>query len=387
MSDNSILIDLPPEGLLIRELTTTAINAIASLGDLEVFVKKNTVELKSSSREIEYSLQKAVNGLKSVLEVKEKLVWPYLHKNDKGTLSKSNIVKEIVKESKNLNTYLDLAKLFIDNLRNLLLGQPGRHLNISSAADKITLGKGNIALLQMLKVEFYETSLKYNAPYSRNIEIRVDDAWLSLLIAGLVVSYVGAPGLLGPYEFMTTPELLSRNPMEFKRFISINLSHVTRRVRMRPVLPYLFQIHILAKYAPKEVLNRLSSLFESGNNEPPITRPLSFRTHMLASYGGKEYVELSREDIILSSRILEFLDELGEKCSQQLSDFIELAYEAKNPKVVNALTYLYEAVHDAKDPAFASYYFVRVAEEIAVEKKRPPFSSLCVERIVETLTS
>ncbi len=375
MSASSISIELPPEGLLIRELATTAINAIAYLGNVSVSVKGNVVALES--QDIVYSLTKAAKGFENILRVKRELEWPPLHPNDKGTLKKSSVVG-----GKSLDTYLDLVELFIPQIPNL----PKGRLSVALRANKVVLGRGNMALPQALRIEFYESSLKYNEPYMRKIEIRVDDSWLSLLMA----AYVGAPTRLGPYELMTTPEVFSENPSLFKHFIGVNLVHVIRRVRMRPTLPYIFQVHILTRYPPKEILERYVQFLGESKTAADTEllegmRPLSFRVHVLSLYGGKEYVELSREDLVLSTQLFRFLDKMGSTCAQQLSNFIEMAYEARNPKVLNAVTYLYEAIHNAKDPAFAAYYLMRVAADIKSERGYSPLTSNCAERIVEAL--
>lgn len=375
-----ILIELPPEGLFLREIAITAVNALSYFGEMNVEVRGNSVELHS--KDLAYSLSRAREGLKELLNIKVSggMRWPPIHRNDKGTLKKSRVVASKIEA---LQSYADLTKEFIDHLPELSASE----LKVSYEQDQLLLGSGDMALPQLLKIEFYEGLLTYGKPYLSKIDIRLDDCWLALLASGLAVAYTGY------IKFVTTPKILE-STRAFASIVSIELAELFEGVRIKVTIPYLLYVHILARLLAEEsfrashtveLTKSLARLFE--DYEPPREH-IYFRTHTL-EFDRKTYRELSREDIIFSASIFEFLDRIGDRrCLDQLRSFIRMTsragIDARASKILNAITYLYEAIHGAKDTAFTAYYLTRIATD-ASEEGRSLFTRTCAEKIVRAL--
>jgi len=375
-----ILVELPPEGLLLREITATAVNALSYFGKMDVEVRGDFVELRC--RDVSYSLLRASDGLKDILNLKlsKGTRWPPLHRNDKDTLKKSKAVASKVKA---LQSYADLVAEFVGLLPQLLSGD----LRVSSRGGKLILGDGDVALPQLLKVELYEGSLTFDEPYVGELEVRLDDHWLSLLAAGLAVAYVDY------IELATIPELLT-DRRAFASLVSVKIAELLEGAKVGLTIPRILYIHILASALAERsfrasravgLTESLVKLFEDYEVPGSSTR---LRIHSL-DFDGRTYREISREDIVFNTSILEFLRRVGDRvCLDQLKSFIRMTsragIDATASKVLNAVTYLYEATQGAKEASFAVYYLARVAAEIS-ERARAPFTRTCAERITEAL--
>jgi len=375
-----ILVELPPEGLLLREITATAVSALSYFGEMDVEIRGDLVELRC--RDASYSLLRASEGLKDLLNLKlsKGVRWPPLHKNDKDTLKKSRAVAGKVDA---LQSYADLVSEFVGLLFQLLDGD----LRVSSRRGKLILGDGRVALPQLLKVELYEGSLTFSEPYVGELEVRLDDRWLSLLAAGLAVAYVDY------IKLVTIPEPLTDRRV-FASLASVKIAELLEGAKVGLTVPHILYIHILASALAERsfrtsravgLTESLVRLFEDYEIPGSFTR---LRIHSL-DFDGKTYREISREDIVFNASILEFLRRVGDRvCLDQLKSFIRMTsragIDATASKVLNAITYLYEAVQGAKEASFAAYYLARVTAEIS-ERARAPFTHTCAERIIEAL--
>lgn len=375
-----ILVGLPPEGLLLREITATAVNALSYFGEMDVEVRGDLVELRC--KDVSYSLVRASDGLKDLLNLKlsKGIRWPPLHRNDRDTLKKSKAVAGKVKA---LQSYADLVAEFIDLLPQLLEGD----LRVSSRGGKLILGSGDVALPQLLKVELYEGSLTFNEPYVGELEVRLDDRWLSLLAAGLAVAYVD-------YIELATIPVLPTDRRAFASLVSIKIAELLEGAKVGLTIPRILYVHILASALAERsfrasravgLRESLVKLFEDYEIPGSSAR---LRIHSL-DFDGKTYREVSREDVVFSTPILEFLRRVGDRaCLDQLESFIRMTsragIDATASKVLNAVTYLYEAIQGAKEASFAAYYLARVVAEIS-ERARAPFTRACAERIIEAL--
>lgn len=382
-----LLIELPPEGLLLKEIAVTAINALSYFGEMDVEVHGNSIELRA--KDLTYSLSRAREGLIGLLRLKNSELkvsggvrWPLLLFNDKETLKKSRVV---VSRIKDLQSYADLTREFVNHLPELLASD----LKVNYKQNQLLLGNGDMALPQLFKIEFYEGSLTYNKPYVSEIEIRLDDHWLTLFAAGLAVAYVGY------IELMTIPMILE-NRRAFASVVSIKLAELLEGVRIRVTIPYLLYVHILARILAEKsfrtshtvgLTDSLARLFEDYELPGESTY---FRIHTL-EFDGRTYRELSREDIVFSTFIFEFLDRVGDrKCLDQLRSLIRMTsragIDAAASKTLNAVTYLYEAIHGAKEAAFTAYYLTRVVTDVS-EGGRALFTHTCAEKIVKALVA
>ncbi|MCC6014278.1 MAG: hypothetical protein LM564_01065 [Desulfurococcaceae archaeon] len=375
-----ISVELPPEGLLIREVATTAINALSYFGEMEVRTYGNLVELQCE--DCDYSLRRASEGLKDLLNLKlsKGVRWPPIHKNDRDTLRKSKVVAGSVSA---LQSYADLVAEFVNWLPRLL----NKDLRLSYGETKLVLGDGGMALPQLLKVELYERSLTFGKPYVGELEVRLDDRWLSLLAAGLAVAYAGY------IELVTIPEVLESRKT-FASLTSVKVAELLEGARIGPEIPYILYVHVLASILAERsfrvsrtagLTESLAKLFEDYEVPGSSAR---FRVHRL-DFDGKTYREVSREDIAFNAAVLEFLRKVGDReCLEQLKGFIRIASRAgidtTASKVLNAVTYLYEAIQGAKEAAFVAYYLTRVVAEVS-ERVRAPFTRMCAEKIIEAL--
>jgi len=76
--------------------------------------------------------------------------------------------------------------------------------------------------------------------------------------------------------------------------------------------------------------------------------------------------------------------DLDDDCVERFFRLSRRALNADDPKIVNMLTYIYEAINKAKDPAFVSYYVARtIAEE---ESYQRIITSRCISSIIKGLT-
>ena len=393
MSDEQIIIDLPPPGTLIRDLAVTAINMVGTFGEASISLKGNAAVI--SHRSLQDALSRFSNEIHYIYRVKNKgknIRWPYLHVNDKGTL------KKVIPRSQldRIETYGDAAEYFIREIPQLL-GKGGR-LSIKVGRSSIQLGQGKLSMFQLFKVEFYEKALSYNMPYQLDLDVRMDDAWASLLLAGFVVSYMGMRVSDG-VVLSTIPDIYDRCSQN--SWLAINMASTLYNVPTNPTIPYMLYIYATAILLedPKNRGDMLSDipegleLFEKlfGDKcENRWARGVGLRIHRIA-LAGRTFTEVSREDLTIGGEIARLADlcdqdNLGCNCLQQVRDFIRRGLGTEEPKVLNAVTMLYEALIGSKDPSEASYYIARTIRDQEEREGRQIINIRCFKRLVEVLT-
>jgi hypothetical protein len=76
----------------------------------------------------------------------------------------------------------------------------------------------------------------------------------------------------------------------------------------------------------------------------------------------------------------------GCECLQQLRGVIEKSLGAREPKILNAVTMLYEALIGSKNPAEASYYLARAIKDQEEREGRTLIDRYCFGKLLEILT-
>lgn len=389
MSSNvniKINIRVPPEGTLIKELVMTGINALSyvaykfKLGSVKAYEDKIVIETSDP-----FSLYRSVeNQILKLIEIKNRLNvrWPPLHINDKGTLKKSKIVGEAVK---NLSNYGDLVSYYMKNLANLLTKTVELDLKIK---DQLVLGRGVMAMLQLFKIELYENALSLNQAYTKDYEIRLDDEWLSLILLGYAYSHISFGG--GYLELITLPKL-SDDPNVFSSYMLIEIANIAKKIRTQPTLPFIMLTHIISSMLQLGVYKKFLdldpneiALLEEILSPADISATLKtfpeMRIHRINFYG-KTYTEISREEVVYNRELLHFLNKLNVRCIEQLFDLATRAVEARDPKVLNVITLLYESINNAKDRSYTLYYMARTL----AESDRKFLDRDCMREIIEKL--
>jgi hypothetical protein len=390
LSDNQLVIELPPPGMLIRDLAITAINMMGELGGVkisqvgdEVIISHNNlgVALGSFSREVNL-----------IYEVKSHRVnWPYLHYNDKETL------EEVIPQAQlsSIETYGDVSIYYVNKLPELL-GRGGR-LSVELSRDSIMLGQGEISMFQLFKVELYEGGLSFNQPYRRKLSVRFDEAWASLLLSGFILSYMGMRSDDG-VVISTIPEV-TLEPCSRDSWLAVNLASTLYDVPTNPTIPYILYMYVtlilleepssrrsMLSNAPKylEFFDRIFSRECKGRWD----RGVALRVHRIA-IAGRTFTEISREDLVVGAGVAMLADLCtieGCECLQQLRGVIEKSLGAREPKILNAVTMLYEALIGSKNPAEASYYLARAIKDQEEREGRTLINRYCFGKLLEILT-
>jgi len=193
----------------------------------------------------------------------------------------------------------------------------------------------------------------------------------------------------------TTPRVLDE--CSSLLWMAVNLASILENAPTNPTIPYLIYTYAtlilledpgrrkaMLKGYP-EGLEVLERIFSS-----PCERRwegVEMRVHRIVA--GRAFAEVSREDLTLGSGIAKLsglCDAQGCDCLEQLRDFARMGLGAENPKVVNALTILYEALIGSRHPAEASYYILRVVRDLEETLNRRLLSSYCLRRLLEVLT-
>ncbi|MEM4971892.1 MAG: hypothetical protein QXE01_11655 [Sulfolobales archaeon] len=391
MSDEQLIIELPPPGTLIRDLALTAINMIGAFGEASISLRGNEVIV--SHGDMTTALGRFSNEVYLIYGVKSKgrnFRWPYLHVNDKGTL------KKIIPQSQldKIETYGDVAVYFVREIPRIL-GQGGR-LSVKIGRNSIQLGQGKLSMFQLFKVELYEKGLSYNMPYQLDLDVRMDEAWTSLLLAGFAVSYMGMRASDG-VVLSTIPEIYDRCSQD--SWLAINVASALYNVPTSPAIPYILYIYTTAILLedPSDRKNMFSevpeglALFErlfADECKNRWIRGVGLRIHRIA-LAGRTFTEVSREDLTIGgeiARLANLCDKSGCACLQQVREIIRRGLGAEEPKILNALTMLYEALIGSKDPSEASYYIARAIRDQEEREGRQLISPYCFRRLVEVLT-
>lgn len=353
MSSGKLVIEMPYEGTLAKDLVITTANLLLLTGYVNVRQIGNDLEITGK---IPTALGTVVILLKRLMKLKNermKIRWPNLVRNDKNTLKKSAYVSPKLSQ---INTYGDLAEEYINLLPKV------------AGVGRIRFDYGDIAIPQLFKLEFYETTLSYNNPYIYPKSTRTNDEMLAIMLSGLAASYVG-------YVDILTPKVIG-DICAARAYINFLLiSIMSGPVKSDPVIPYVFYNHIIAQRIASSNIS-LGSCLNS----------VIFTIHRI-SYTGNVFTETSREELRFSQELLNFIDKLASrKCVNELLGLVRMASGAENVEALNAVTFLYEAVHSAFNPLQALYYLARFLADLKASTGETPIGRRCLEATLGALT-
>ncbi|HDN76028.1 MAG: hypothetical protein DRO18_02570 [Thermoprotei archaeon] len=423
MSGRSVLtITLPPPSIL-RDLTITAIALIGRLAkdvSKDIEVRPNPL---SDSIDIVIdpglwpSLMKlALDTAHQIIDIKSsRLRAPRLNFNDFRYVFR-RLSKDVSRES----TYLDGFKYVLSNsgVREDLMDFITCSKELSSIGLVRVRGKDVIAfgtkglqypMPQILKVEMYETGLTFHKPYTLDISGRLSNAWLGLLSIGFSVAYAGMFGANVALVTLTE-ESLSRVDVA----VPIEVSTTLINVNPDPIIPYILYISLripdlmtdkgLASYLGSlgisaESLTNLMKLMLPSTKVEYLRRFLKvgglpkLKVHTMGVT--RVFTVLNRAELSLEPtlRFAYLLDNIcgSSVCrSEELISVVGLGLGGNEPKVLNALTYLYEAINRAKSPYEATYILLRTIAELRAEAeagrgRAVRISKECLNAIVKAL--
>jgi len=406
LGGSELVIELPPSGTLIRDLTVTAVNMLEKFGGVKISVdrEEGRVKVKASHPNLESALWSFSNELINIYDIKSEVVrWPPLKKNDRETLQK--VIPQ--DKLKNLGNYGDVARYYVERLPELL-GKGGMlEVKVDGSKSKTSVrlsqkgrkDRKDIAMLQLFKSEWYEGGLVFNRPYNLKVEIKLDESWASLLLSGFILSYTGMANIdtkVIEVSLLTIPEI-AYDPYQRKLWLALNLATTLRRVPTNPTIPYVLYTYIIAILLEDPSI-RKALLAEVPEGLEPLNRILSkgnrirqdadvlLRIHRIRTAQNvrdQTFTEVSRENLMMGEGVMKLADLCIERdcpCLREIKDLIEEGSEAR---ILNAITILYEALIGSKNPAEASYYIVRTIGDLEGEAS---VSRRCAERLVEVLT-
>jgi len=193
----SSIVRLPPEGTLLRDLAVTSLAYVSEYGDVcnvEVDFLWDAVKVSAPTPQAALdpfrSLYKAAADIAAQ---KAKEIRLGVLRNDQQILSK--LLRKPVKGF----TYFDAIK---DFLYAYLTREPdlSPFSRVEVGARGIELGEGRFAAINPLVSERYEHGLEFwRLNYSRELQVRLDEAWYALILAGFALaaaSFVGDDLLL-----------------------------------------------------------------------------------------------------------------------------------------------------------------------------------------------
>jgi len=405
--------------MLIRDLTVSvaaALKAVASTIGEELSARlvgpyiDLTVDSESSWAEVVNSLiAQALDVVK--VKVDRGIRAPKLNKNDLKYVF-SRIGLPVDRGSTYIDAFYELIARHGSALAHPVGGLALRSLGMAASADKhLLLGvpsarerSSTYALPQIFKVEAYEKGSAFHRPYTHDFSVRLTDAWLTLLAIGFSLTYLGMYG--GQVAFITpTEEALSSN-VNARLTTALSLASSLLRASPDPIIPYAVYLAltipdvVIAESPPypeiADVWRFVKGVLVRGDGEAAKElsregRVPSLNMHRLGV--GRAFTALSRESLNLS-RLLHFayvLDEVsgGRECRQRLRNgLVRRALGAVEPKLVNAVTLLYEAAHSAKDARYVTYTILRIASEVVqgdLRRRRELLSPECVTSILTAL--
>ncbi|MEM4977368.1 MAG: hypothetical protein QXT64_08600, partial [Desulfurococcaceae archaeon] len=114
-SSKTLIIELPPEGTLAKDLVKAAANLMLLAGNATIQQYGSVLKIEGPLSDI---LATTENHVRRLIEIKHKvnIRWPYLHQDDKGTLKRSQFMAT---RKEGVGTYGDLAKEYIKLLPEL----------------------------------------------------------------------------------------------------------------------------------------------------------------------------------------------------------------------------------------------------------------------------
>ena len=178
----TLIVKLPPEGTLLRDLVVTSLAYIREFGydqNVEVSFEGSAVKISAQSRDTILDLFKGLyREAAHVADAKSERIRLGILLNDQRILSR--LLKREVK-----------GLTYLDAIRDFLYAHASTDLDLSSLKDVevrdrgIKLGQGNFATINPLVSERYEHGLEFwRLNYERKLEVLLNEEWYALTLAG-----------------------------------------------------------------------------------------------------------------------------------------------------------------------------------------------------------
>lgn len=181
--ETSLIIKLPPEGMLIRDFALTSLNFLREREPhIDFKWSEDEVEVKASPRILEIAFRSFYEETSKLAENKAKEIKLNMLTNDKN-----NVFPKLlnIEKTEITDTYLDVIAEFLKkSSKNIELSSLSR---IERDTNSIRLGNGDLAALSFLVAEKYEYGLEFGKLFSNlKFNVRLDKTWYSLILAGFV---------------------------------------------------------------------------------------------------------------------------------------------------------------------------------------------------------
>jgi hypothetical protein len=183
----TLVIKLPPEETLLRDFAITSLAYVKEYGDVEnvqVEFLLDKIRVSAQSQEAVLDIFRALyQDAANIADNKVKKIHLGILQNDQRILSELLRRREVEGF-----TYLDVVRDFLNayalsDIDLLSLGQ------VKMNARGIRLGKGNFAAVNWLTSERYEYGMEFwRLNYRRRLQIRLDETWYALILAGFALS-------------------------------------------------------------------------------------------------------------------------------------------------------------------------------------------------------
>jgi|GEM_PF-4251331 len=209
----TLIVKLPPENTLLRDLAVTSLAYINEYGGAEgvqVDFLHDMVKIRAQTRQIALDLFRSLYQEAAIIaDQKATKIRLGILRNDQQILSK--LLKREVKGF----TYLDVIRDFL-HAYSIMDFDPHPLSRVEVGDEGIRLGQGNFTAINPLICERYEHGLEFwRLNYKRKLQIRLDEAWYALILAGFaltVTSFIGDDLLLiyPPEDFVYVAETSSK---------------------------------------------------------------------------------------------------------------------------------------------------------------------------------
>jgi len=367
-----VKLKLPPEGYFVRELALSFVALTMQLKD-QVNIEYDPVE---DAFEIRFKKPRTIydvfNIAKEVLESKVafKLRSPIMNVND------INYVLSKIVGVKSRLTYNDLMIKILEKAitqKNLNLGELGIVSETRSPKlVSLTLGSRDVTAIQPFKIESYEKALALNKPYSLKYEMRLSEAWYTLLASGYALAYSG----------FTEGEMV---------FISPSLTTLTKVLELNVPYDFLPSLIVAAtklNVVPEPKTAYLLYLALSLSESYKYVEALGFLNMVFTriALAQNVYTLYERTEANLEP-LMSFMSRVSNECLRDLSFALRRTLNPRtySSKLATFASLLYEGIFKSKPPHEVVYYGVREEVKINKETRRIITSSKCAKKLWDEL--
>ena len=395
-----LVVKLPPEGSLLREITVTSVVTI--YGTAEKLLGHGKIKIRYGGDHVvlsiddlsswNYVLQNTLKNAHMILKVKSAILRaPKLHINDLNY-----VFRRMGLTVPKGGTYIDgFLSLFTEyGMREFDLNVVKQHYSsLELHGNSLIYGvEGVYPLIQILKVELYETASDFHRPSTMPFKTKLSLPWYILLGIGFTMSYAGMFG--NQVLFITPSEEVLEQPSEIKYALALAHAITYSRKIADPTIPYQLYIALMLPELVKasSLIERIKEGYsldvlydyllsdeeylelEKKSIEGKIPR---INIHRITV--SRAYTSIERSNIDLSQlvRFAYVLDSYAKKenalyCREVFREkVVSQGIGGRNPKIMNALALLYETIYGAKDPRYTLYYLLRtiIEEKIQLGRK------------------